>query len=202
MTRFMEVADNNPGKPAPVTTSSTRVSNTPPSPRMRGEHARSPVNCCRRKTGELGGFRAATSERAAPVPSTLSKPRHFSCHSPEVESAITTLPVWIETRADTPPGGIKAYADSAVAETTTRGFYVVLTTHPREWRISMNPPDIASPEGVRLAGDAMGTRFTQQSFLGGRYGANAPSQDHIHLNQPAIDRTYRASIEADWVLSI
>ena len=61
-------------------------------------------------------------------------------------------------------GGLKAYADQRVAAVTPRGYYVVVSTHPREWRISMNPTTLASPEAVRQVGDRMASRFREGRF--------------------------------------
>lgn len=112
----------------------------------------------------------------------------FGPRAKDVRDAIASMPVTIETRVDTPPGGLKAYADTLASE--TRGFYVVITTQPREWRVSMNPVGLASSEGVRLAGDAMVTRFKRGQFAEGAIGL---ANELVRLTQPRPAVTRQAA---------
>lgn len=106
----------------------------------------------------------------------------FGPRGKDVSAAISSLPVTIETRVDSPTGGIKAYADAKAAE-ATRGFYVVITTQPREWRVSMNPVGLASSEGVRLAGEGMVARFKRGQFADGAIGM---AQELARLTQAVV----------------
>lgn len=91
----------------------------------------------------------------------------FGPRAPYVRTALGDSPVWIETLERPPSEGLKAYADEQVKAKTEKGFYVVITTNPREWRVSMNPVGLASSEGVRLAGDRMVTQFKRGEFSDG-----------------------------------
>lgn len=115
----------------------------------------------------------------------------FGPRAKEVSNAIASIPVTIETRVDVPPGGLKAYADAQASE--TRGFYVVITTQPREWRVSMNPVGLASSEGVRLAGDAMVARFKRGQFAEGAIGL---AQELVRLTQPKPAAVAQRRVEA------
>lgn len=88
----------------------------------------------------------------------------FGPRSGEVAGVLASLPVSVETRVNTPAEGLKNYAD---AKAERNNFYVVITTQPRGWRISMNPVGLASSESVRLAGDRMTVKFRQGDFAGG-----------------------------------
>lgn len=112
-----------------------------------------------------------------------------------VASAIADIPVWIETSVETPNGNLKVYADSMAQVVTNKGFYVIITTQPREWRVSMNPVGLASSEGVRLAGEKMTGYFKRGDFSG---GAIVLSQDLMKLSgmakpkpTPPVERHYQ-----------
>jgi uncharacterized membrane protein YgcG len=85
----------------------------------------------------------------------------------KVSAAIENLPIWVETFVQTPPGGLKPYADARVVAFTQRGFLIVITTQPRQWRVSMTPIGIASSEGVRMAGDTMVASFMKGKIAEG-----------------------------------
>ncbi len=91
----------------------------------------------------------------------------FGPRAADVASTLASLPVSIETRVSTPAEGLKVYADSKAER---NNFYVVITTQPRGWRISMNPVGLASSESVRIAGDHMSAKFRQGDFAGGAIG--------------------------------
>ena len=109
----------------------------------------------------------------------------FSADIEAVRTAISDLPVTLETRQDIPPGGLKAYADQQVAAVTQRGFYVVISTNPREWRISMSPTTLASPEAVRQVGVRMASRFREGRY---RAAAIAAAQELVALSAPSTAR--------------
>lgn len=88
----------------------------------------------------------------------------FGPRSGEVAGVLAPLPVSVETTVNTPAEGLKTYADSKAER---NNFYVVITTQPRAWRISMNPIGLASSESVRVAGDRMTAKFKQGDFAGG-----------------------------------
>lgn len=90
-----------------------------------------------------------------------------------VSADIANQPVWIETRIDTPPGGIKAYADQRVREVTDKGFYIVITTSPRAWRISMTPQNVVDPDQVLKIGERMVPEMRVGNFQGAFIGAAA-----------------------------
>lgn len=104
----------------------------------------------------------------------------FGPDASKVSAVIENLPIWIETSLETPPGGIKPYADARVERLTQRGFLIVLTTQPRAWRVSMNPIGIASSEGVRLAGDQMVAKFKRGKFSEGAIGL---TQELVRLSE-------------------
>lgn len=85
----------------------------------------------------------------------------------QVREALANAPVWLETRTDIPVGGMKSYADKRAAEVGDRAYYVVVSTNPREWRISMHPTALASPESVRIAGERMISRFKAGAYIDG-----------------------------------
>jgi uncharacterized membrane protein YgcG len=103
----------------------------------------------------------------------------------EVENAVRSLPVWIETRVQPPSDGLKTYADAKAGEMGDKAFYVVITTQPREWRVSMNPVGLASSEAVRLAGERMVSRFKRGEFAP---GAIQLAHDLNRLTQPPTPR--------------
>lgn len=83
----------------------------------------------------------------------------------KLQSEISNLPVWIEAYNSVPNDDIKGYADKRVKELTNdKGFIIVVTTHPRSWRISMTPVGFVGGEATRLIGDTMASRFRQGDF--------------------------------------
>lgn len=91
----------------------------------------------------------------------------FGPDGARVQNAIAKKQVWIETFVNAPAPVLKEYADSKVRTLTKGGFLVVITTQPRQWRISMNPVGLASSEAVRKAGDEMVAQFRKGKHADG-----------------------------------
>ncbi len=86
-----------------------------------------------------------------------------------LESTIGAHPIYIETM-DSAPGDLKAYADSKVQSLTANGkaVLIVVTIHPKAWRISEWPHGLVS---VQAIGDSMATQFKRGQFFAGFNGA-------------------------------
>ena len=89
-----------------------------------------------------------------------------------LDSYLDTVPVWIETYDTVPNDNIKRYADDRVAQLASNEragncFIVVVTTHPRAWRISMYPVGFVGGEATRSIGDAMMQDFKRGHFYEG-----------------------------------
>lgn len=100
-----------------------------------------------------------------------------------LQSELASLPVWIETMNSVPGDDIARYANNRIKELTSApGFIVVATTHPRAWRISMNPTGFVGGEATRQIGDAMAAQFRQGRFY---FGFKTAAQNLSNLSTPA-----------------
>lgn len=108
----------------------------------------------------------------------------FGPRREEVAYGLEGLPVSVDTFVKAPSEGLKAYADTKAASNAP-GFAIVITTQPREWRVSMSPVGLASSEGVRLAGERMVTQFKQGRFS---EGVIALAHELVQLSRPPAPR--------------
>lgn len=82
-----------------------------------------------------------------------------------LQSDVASLPVWIETYDSVANDDIKSYATNRIRQLTNdHGFIIVVTTHPRAWRISMYPEGFVGGEATRQIGDEMASRFKRGEF--------------------------------------
>lgn len=83
----------------------------------------------------------------------------------QLQAEISPLPVFIESHESL--NDIKGFADERVKSLTSKGFIIVITTHPRKWRISMTPEGITSGEETRVIGDKMMSYFKNGDYYTG-----------------------------------
>lgn len=88
----------------------------------------------------------------------------------ELESHIGSRPIYIETLDSVPNADLKAYADQKVQSLTANGkaVLIVVTIHPKSWRISEWPHGLLSVQSI---GDEMASQFKRGQFYAGFNGA-------------------------------
>lgn len=106
----------------------------------------------------------------------------------QLESETFSYSVFIESYETL--DDIKSFADTKIKSLASKGFIIVVTTHPRKWRISMTPERLVSGEETRIIGDKMMDFFKKGDYYGGLLLAS------VELNKLVV----RAPIESTVVL--